>query len=52
MAEAKEIKLNDNDTGLKVFVNGDPDTRQPYRFFSETIIAVVNRKSDNDIYTV
>ena len=25
MAEAKEIKLNDNDTGLKVFVNGDPD---------------------------
>lgn len=26
MAEAKEIKLNDNDTGLKVFVNGDPDS--------------------------
>ncbi len=25
MAEAKGIKLNDNDTGLKVFVNGDPD---------------------------
>ena len=25
MAEAKEIKLNDNDTGLKVFANGDPD---------------------------
>ena len=25
MAEVKEIQLNDNDTGLKVFVNGEPD---------------------------
>ena len=25
MAEVKEIQLNDNDAGLKVFVNGDPD---------------------------
>lgn len=25
MAEMKEIQLDDNDTGLKMFVNGDPD---------------------------
>ena len=25
MAKMKEIKLNDNDTGLKVFVSGEPD---------------------------
>ena len=25
MAKMKEIQLDDNDTGLKVFVNGDPD---------------------------
>ena len=25
MAEMKEIQLNDNSTGLKVFVNGEPD---------------------------
>ena len=25
MAEMKEIQLDDNDTGLKVFVSGEPD---------------------------
>ena len=25
MTEMKEIQLDDNDTGLKVFVNGKPD---------------------------
>lgn len=25
MAKMKEIQLNDNDTGLKVFVSGEPD---------------------------
>lgn len=25
MAEMKEIQLDGNDTGLKVFVNGEPD---------------------------
>ena len=25
MAEVKETRLNYNDTGLKVFVNGEPD---------------------------
>lgn len=25
MTEMKEIQIDDNDTGLKVFVNGEPD---------------------------
>lgn len=53
MAEMKEIQLNDNDTGLKVFVNGDPDLSlipdSLIDCFSETIIAVINRKTDDAI---
>lgn len=53
MAEVKEIQLDDNDTGLKVFVIGEPDLslipESLIDCFSETLIAVINRKTDDAI---
>lgn len=53
MAEMKEIQLDDNTAGLKVFVNRDPDLSlipdSLIDCFSETIIAVINRKKDDAI---
>lgn len=53
MEEMKEIQTADNATGLKVFVNGDPDLSlipdSLIDCFSETIIAVINRKKDGAI---
>lgn len=53
MAKMKEIQLDDNDTGLKVFVIGEPDLslipESLIDCFSETIIAVINRKTDDAI---
>lgn len=50
MAKMKEIQLDDNDTGLKVFVSGEPDlsliSESLMDCFRETIIAVINRKSN------
>lgn len=53
MDKMKEIQLDDNTAGLKVFVNGDPDLSlipdSLIDCFSETIIAVINRKKDDAI---
>ena len=50
MTKMKEIQLDDNDTGLKVFVSGEPDLslipESLMDCFRETIIAVINRKSN------
>ena len=48
MAEVKEIQLNDNDAGLKVFVNGDPDLSlipdSLMGCFIEAIIGIITKQ--------
>lgn len=48
MTEVKETQLNDNDTGLKVFVNGEPDLSLiPGSFmdcFIEAIICIITKQ--------
>ena len=48
MAEVKEIQLNDNDTGLKVFVNGEPDSslipESLMDGFIEAIIGIITKQ--------
>ena len=51
MAEMKEIQLNDNDTGLKVLVNGEPDLslipESLMDCFIEVILVFINQKSED-----
>lgn len=48
MAEVKEIQLNDNDTGLKVFVNREPDLSlipgSLMDCFIEAIIGIITKQ--------
>ena len=48
MTEVKETQLNDNDTGLKVFVNGEPDLSlipgSLMDCFIESIIGIITKQ--------
>ena len=55
MAEVKEIQLNDNDTGLKVFVNGEPELSLiPESLMDCFIEAMIERMGESlsKIYTL
>ncbi len=51
MAEMKEIRMEDNNTGLKVFINGDPDLslipENLMEYFISAIIESINDKLHN-----
>mgnify|MGYP007047976987 FL=1 len=48
MTEMKEIQIDDNDTGLKVFVNGEPDLslipESLMECFIEMILVFINKR--------
>ena len=48
MDEMKEIQLDNNDTGLKVFVNGEPDLslipESLMECFIEMILVFINKR--------
>ena len=48
MTEMKEIQIADNDTGLKVFVNGEPDLslipESLMECFIEMILVFINKR--------
>ena len=48
MAEMKELQLDNNDTGLKVFVNGEPDLslipESLMECFIEMILVFINKR--------
>lgn len=45
----KEIQVKDNDTGLRVFINGTPDIRQIPKELSDAYIAGLERRMTEDI---
>ena len=45
----KEIYVKENDTGLKVFINGTPDIRQVPRELADAYIAGLERRIAEDV---
>ena len=44
MAEMKEILIDDNNTGLKVFINGDPDLSLVSENLMECFISAITEQ--------